>query len=100
VEHHEHPGWKTYLLVALVLGVITAGEVAVFYISALRPVLVPTLLVLSTAKFALVVMFYMHLKSDSPIFTGVFLAPLALAVVFVIIGLIVIFRVLPTYEAG
>jgi hypothetical protein len=52
--------------------------------------------VLTTAKFALVVMFYMHLKMDHPLFTWVFVVPMALAV-FVIAALIVLFRVLPQY---
>ncbi|NIT63094.1 MAG: hypothetical protein GWO39_04655, partial [Gammaproteobacteria bacterium] len=52
------------------------------------------LLVLSGAKFALVVMFYMHLRFDSPIFSGVFVAPLMLAVL-VVVALIVLFHVLP-----
>ena len=30
---------------------------------------------LSAAKFALVAMFYMHLKQDSRLFTGVFVFP-------------------------
>ena len=91
---HDHPSWKSYVMIGTVLTVITAAEVAVFYIPALRPVLVPLLLVLSTVKFALVVMFYMHLKFDSPIFSGVFVFPLILAV-FVVIALIVLFQVLP-----
>ncbi|MCH7474571.1 MAG: cytochrome C oxidase subunit IV family protein [Gemmatimonadetes bacterium] len=41
--------------------------------------LAPVLLVLSAAKFALVVMFFMHLKPDSKIFTIIFTAPLLLA---------------------
>ncbi|MBI4538620.1 MAG: cytochrome C oxidase subunit IV family protein [Gemmatimonadetes bacterium] len=102
VAHGEraHPRWQTYFLVAAVLAIITAAEVAVFYIEILRPALVPILLVLSGGKFALVVMFYMHLKFDSRIFTGVFVAPLLLAVLFVIIGLIVFFRVLPEHAGG
>src|SRR2546430_7173443 len=43
-------------------------------------VLVPVLLVLSAAKFALVIMFYMHLKADNKFFTFLFGAPLLLAV--------------------
>jgi cytochrome c oxidase subunit 4 len=99
IEHgaHGHPGWKTYTLVAVVLAIITAAEVAVFYIPALQPALVPILLALSAGKFALVVMFYMHLKFDSRIFSGVFLAPFSLALV-VIIGLILLFKVLPLYR--
>jgi len=99
IEHgaHGHPGWKTYTLVAVVLAIITAAEVAVFYIPALQPALAPILLVLSAGKFSLVVMFYMHLKFDSRIFSGVFLAPMSLAMV-VIIGLILLFKVLPLYR--
>ena len=89
-----HPTWKFYVTIGLVLTVITAAEVAVFYIPALRPVLVPLLLVLSTGKFALVVMFYMHLRFDSRIFSAVFVAPLMLAV-FVVVALIILFHVLP-----
>lgn len=96
---HPHPGWQTYLLVAVVLAIMTAAEVAVFYIEVLQPVLVPILLALSAGKFALVVMFYMHLKFDSRIFTGVFGAPLLLAMLFVIIGVIIFFRLLAAREA-
>lgn len=95
-EEHEHPGYATYLVVALVLTVVTALEVAIFYIPALSSVIVPLLLTLSAGKFALVVMFYMHLRMDSRIFSGVFVAPMVLAV-FVVSALIVLFNVLPSY---
>lgn len=95
-EEHEHPGYMTYLVVAGVLTVITALEVAIFYIPALSGVIVPLLLTLSAGKFILVVMFYMHLKMDSRVFTGVFVAPMLLAV-FVVAALIVLFNVLPSY---
>ena len=55
------------------------------------------LLVLSAAKFALVVMFFMHLKFDSNVFSGVFLAGLALAT-FMTVALIVLYKVLPNYD--
>ena len=95
-EEHEHPGYMTYLVVAAVLTVITALEVAIFYIPALSGVIVPLLLTLSAGKFILVVMFYMHLKMDSRIFSGVFVAPMLLAV-FLVVALIVLFNVLPGY---
>jgi len=41
---------------------------------------VPVLLVLSAAKFTLVVMFYMHLKDDDKFFSFLFGAPLVIAV--------------------
>ncbi len=40
---HAHPSNRTYVIVAAILGVITAVEVAVFYLDALKPVLVPIL---------------------------------------------------------
>ena len=46
---HAHPSNRTYILVAAILGVITAVEDEVFYLDALKPVLVPILLVLSAA---------------------------------------------------
>jgi cytochrome c oxidase subunit IV len=95
-EEHEHPGYLTYLAVAGVLTVLTALEVAIFYIPALSGVIVPLLLTLTTGKFVLVVMFYMHLKMDSRVFSGVFVAPMLLAV-FVVVALIVLFNVLPNY---
>lgn len=93
---HTHPGPKTYIMIALILGILTAAEVAVFYIPALAPALVPILLTLTTGKFALVVMFYMHLRFDSRVFSSVFVAPLLLAIA-VIVGLLILFKVLPYY---
>src|SRR5262245_62523650 len=100
VAHAEpggHASWKLYVLIGVALTIITAIEVAIFYIPQLAPVLVPTLLVLSAGKFITVVMFYMHLKFDSPVFSRVFLAPLFLAVV-IMTAMIILFKVLPGYE--
>jgi cytochrome c oxidase subunit 4 len=98
LEHdiHTHPGWKTYVVIGAILTVITAVEVAIFYIPAMRPVLTPILLTLSAAKFIIVVMFYMHLKFDSRLFSTVFIAPLILAV-GVVIALVILFKVVPLY---
>jgi cytochrome c oxidase subunit IV len=79
-EEHQHPSVDVYLRVAAALVILTVLEVGVFYVPAFHPVLVPVLLVLSAVKFALVVMFYMHLKADSKLFTFLFGAPLLLAV--------------------
>ena len=83
----SHPGHKdsghgsvgTYLAIAAILGIVTVVEVGVFYVPAFKPVLAPVLLVLSAFKFALVVMFYMHLKYDHKLFAAVFLLPLMIA---------------------
>ena len=94
-----HPTWRTYVVVGFVLCVITAIEVAIFYIEALARLLVPILLVLSGAKFVIVVLFYMHLKFDHKIFGRVFFAPLFLATL-VVIGMIILFKLLPGWEIG
>src|ERR1051326_3780767 len=63
---HAHPGAKTYTLVGVVLAIITVAEVFFYTQESVRAFLVPLLLVLSAAKFATVVGFYMHLKFDHP----------------------------------
>ena len=77
-EGHNHPGPKTYAIIAVVLSVITAVEVWVFYVDTLRETLVPILTVLSAAKFSLVAMFYMHLKFDNPVYTRLLIAGLVI----------------------
>jgi len=79
VQEHVHPGVGTYLTVAAVLTIITLVEVGIFYVPAFKPVLAPILVLLSGTKFALVVMFYMHLKSDHKLFTAIFTIPLMIA---------------------
>ena len=82
IRPDAHPSIKTYLAIAAILTGITLVEVACFYIPAISEtvLLAPVLIVLSAGKFALVVMFFMHLKPDSKIFTLIFTAPLVLAV--------------------
>jgi len=97
---HSHPGWQTYLKIALVLFALTALEVAAYevverhspaaFATLLEPIVVPVLLILSAFKFALVAMFYMHLKMDGKLLSGVFSFSLILAA-FIISALMVIF---------
>ena len=96
-EHREHASVGFYWMIGLVLTVITMAEVALFYIPGMGAALTPTLLMMSAVKFSLVVMFFMHLKFDSRVFSGVFLAGLALAV-FVVSALFVLYQVLPSYQ--
>ena len=76
---HEPPTVGTYVRVALVLTVVTALEVGVIYVRRLAPIVVPLLLAMSMAKFALVVLFFMHLRYDSRALAVLFCGPLALA---------------------
>ena len=79
----EHAGTGTYVKVAVILTMVTALEFAVIYIRALSPIVVPLLLVLSAGKFALVVLFFMHLRYDSRVFAVVFTGPLLIAIAIV-----------------
>jgi cytochrome c oxidase subunit IV len=92
VEHAgaEHASVRTYVMVALVLTVVTVIEVVAIYIQFLTPILTPTLLVLSLAKFALVVLFFMHLRYDSRVLSALFVGPMviAIAIVLALIALI------------
>ena len=98
-HEHAHPTASLYFKVGLVLFVLTALEVGLYEITygdhtgsiapMIKPFFVPLLLLLSTAKFALVAMFYMHLKQDSKLFTGVFVFPLIIAT-FIVLALIVL----------
>ncbi|HEY7650479.1 MAG TPA: cytochrome C oxidase subunit IV family protein [Methylomirabilota bacterium] len=69
----------TYVKVAVILTLITALEVGVIYIRRLAPVIVPLLLVMATAKFALVALFFMHLRYDRRVLTVVFVGPILIA---------------------
>lgn len=79
-EEHAHPGPKEYVRIGVILAVITAIEVGIYYVSSLRPLIVPLLLGLSFLKFSLVVLWFMHLKFDSRLFRRVFIAGILLAV--------------------
>lgn len=75
----EHATVWTYVRVALVLSVVTALEVGVISVRRLAPIIVPLLLAMSAAKFALVVLFFMHLRYDARVLTFLFVGPLILA---------------------
>jgi len=85
-HHHQHPTEGQYVLIALFLAVLTAIEVAVYYVDAVRPALVPILLTFAIVKFTVVVAFFMHLRFDSRLFRRLFVLGLALAIfVFTIV---------------
>ena len=90
VHESDHPTPSTYIAIAIILTVITAVEVAVFFTEGLRSLLVPILLVLSTAKFVVVVGYYMHLKFDNRLFTTMFTGGFLLAVA-VLLALVALF---------
>ncbi|MCG8469438.1 MAG: cytochrome C oxidase subunit IV family protein [Gemmatimonadetes bacterium] len=85
-----HASNRFYVAIAVILAIFTALEVMVFYVEALRPFLFWILMILMVVKFALVVMFFMHLKFDRPLLTGVFSVGLFIAT-FVIVALMALF---------
>ena len=92
VHDSGHPTPVTYAKVAALLGIITAIEFVIFYIEAIENVVVPMFLILSAVKFAMVSMFYMHLKFDSRIFSGFYVGGLILAT-SVIMALLALFSI-------
>jgi cytochrome c oxidase subunit 4 len=86
---HEHPTSheRTYVIVAVVLAVLTAAEIAVGESSIDTSIKVPSLIVMMAVKFWLVVAFFMHLRYDAKLFGRMFWAGLVLAVVVYVVTL-------------
>jgi cytochrome c oxidase subunit 4 len=73
---------KTYILIALLLAVLTAMEVAVTEIAGMPDaLLIPSLLIMMAIKFFVVVSYFMHLKHDAGVFKFGFYIGLVGAVV-------------------
>jgi len=97
-----HPTAATYVKIAVVLFVLTALEVGAYEVArresppglaaVVGPLIIPILVVLSAAKFALVAMFYMHLKGDGKLLTSLFVFPIIIAVA-IALALIALFSV-------
>jgi cytochrome c oxidase subunit 4 len=90
-EEHAHPPVMQYVLIAAILAIITAIEVATYYIESIESALVYILIVLSVLKFVIVVGYYMHLKFDNKLFTWIFGMGM-LAGVSVVTALIALFN--------
>ena len=89
---HSHPGERQYIGIAVILAAITAVEVAISYIDSLKDVRPFILIFLSIIKFALVVLWFMHLRFDSRTYSRFFMMGLAGAVTLFLIVLMT-FRV-------
>ena len=76
---HAHPSDWEYIKIALVLGMITLAEVAIYYVESLGTLLNYILIALSLVKFTMVVMWFMHLRFDSKLFRRLFVTGIILA---------------------
>jgi len=84
----RHPSPKEYVRIAIILGVITAAEVAIYYIEGAKDFLIPLLILFSVIKFSLVVMWFMHLRFDSRTYARFFVMGLAGAVTLYLVVLL------------
>ena len=81
--HHgrwaRHPSPKEYVRIAIVLALITAAEVAVYYIDWIHEndLLIQLLFLFALIKFSLVVLWFMHLRFDSRTYARFFVMGIA-----------------------
>ena len=85
-DDHAHPSDAKYFQIAIILGVLTALEVATYYVD-IGPALIPTLMVMMVVKFFMVAAWFMHLRFDNSLFTKFFVSGLVLAVAVYVIAL-------------
>ena len=86
--HAGHPSPKEYVRIGVILGVLTALEIGASYAGVSGSILIPTLFVLALVKFALVVLWFMHLKFDDRRYARFFVMGLSGAAVLYLIVLI------------
>jgi cytochrome c oxidase subunit 4 len=88
--HTRHPSTREYVRIAIILAVVTGAEVAIYYVDWVheRGLLIPMLFLFSLVKFALVVLWFMHLKFDSRTYSRFFLMGFAGAVTLYLIVLL------------
>lgn len=97
-EHHSHPSPSQYWKIAAFLAVITAIEVAMYYIDrelGLGFLNAAILITLSAVKFLVVVGWFMHVRFEKPMISRFFTAGFVLAcalylVVLASLGVVVI----------
>lgn len=83
-----HPSPKEYVRIGLILAVLTGLEVAASYTGVSGSILIPTLFILAVVKFAMVVLWFMHLKFDDRRFARFFVMGLSGAAVLYLVVLI------------
>jgi cytochrome c oxidase subunit 4 len=89
-ELRPHPNPAQYVVIAVVLCVITAFEIGLYYLEGDVPdgLIIGLLLASAVLKFFLVASWYMHLKTDQVIFRRFFLIGIFAAVILFFIVLL------------
>jgi len=85
-EHAHSPSQARYVGIATFLAVITAIEVAIYYLDVVKLLLITSLVFLAAIKFATVAAFFMHLRFDGRLLTYIFVTGMVLALcVFLVV---------------
>lgn len=79
-EHGAHPTDAQYVRIALILAVVTAVEVGLYYTKFSRTTTNMALIALAAIKFVMVAAYFMHLKFDSKLLRRLFITGFVLAV--------------------
>jgi len=79
-EHGPHPTDAQYIRIAVFLAVVTAVEVALYYLKLQRTASNSLLLVFALVKGSFVALYFMHLKFDNRLLRRLFLGGFILAV--------------------
>jgi cytochrome c oxidase subunit IV len=74
-EERPHPSPFQYVIIAVILCVITAAEVGMYYLEGDIPdgLIIGILLAMALLKFVMVASWYMHLRTDKKIFRRFFI---------------------------
>jgi len=82
VDHKPHPKPVQYVQITLVLGVLTAIEVALYYTEDVVGVFTdPLLIILAVGKFVIVVGWFMHLRFEDSLINKFFTGGMILALI-------------------
>ena len=88
-NHIDHPTPKKYVQIAIVLGVLTAIEIALYYTEDIVGVFTdPILIILAVGKFIIVVGWFMHLRFENKMVNRFFTGGMILALILFAIVMI------------
>ena len=81
-EVQPHPTPVKYVMIAAILVAVTAAEIGLYYLQGDVPdgLIIVFLLTFAVIKFGLVASWYMHLKTDRPIFRRFFVLGVVAAI--------------------
>ena len=88
-NHIDHPTPKKYVQIAIILGILTAIEIALYYTEDIVGIFTdPILIILAVGKFIIVVGWFMHLRFENKMVNRFFTGGMILALVLFAIVMI------------